>query len=603
AIFVFFQPFFGVYAQTWFTGRVKVNGQDAPVGTTLEGIVEGIVDGSTTVTTAGKYTLMVTNDMWANYITFRMKTPQRVNAVEKTILFDPDVDLPEGFGTEDEPYVLDLEFEVEMPTPTPTPSPSPTPTATPSPTPSPTPTATKTPVPSPTATTTPAIPGGGAGAGGGAPTTPKATPTLTVTPTKTPTTPIEERRETIFESAYQQTPNVEEVASLLTKAGYSQEFINRALGQINYIKIEKTLKVEKIVDIYNNVRYESHYIIKVTNMSEDILFKEVMIVEYIPKNIARNASEIKSNMVFETVQQDPMVQWVIKELAPLQSVTIEYWVDAKLKSENLAETRTIFQATEESKVVGTAKLIVSVKDTEGRLIEGKFTVCVYNNSGTKVREETTDKGKVAFILYPGTYTIKVEESQSYSSGTAEVTLKAGETRALDVIVKLKALPRPTTTPTVGVGAFDAMLLLLLILIALALFLVYYFAKKKKHRKAKEEVMEKVEEVEEKEEVMPPSAKIISKEKEEHKVRRKKMKKKRKKPRKRIEEHKPEEKFKEPVELKEVSEEVKPSEEKPTEQQEVQTEPSVSETKAEEQKTEQEKVPEENKEEGTGDIAI
>ncbi|MCX8190429.1 MAG: DUF4493 domain-containing protein [Candidatus Diapherotrites archaeon] len=588
-----------VYAQTWFTGSLKVNGQNAPVGTTLQGIVEGIIDGSATVSTAGKYTLMVTNDMWANYITFRIKTPQMLSYAEKTILFDPEVDLPEGLGTEDEPYVLDLDFEVELPTPTPTATPSPTPTVSPSPTPKPTRT------PKPTATRTPGggPGGGGRGGGGGAPPTLTPSPLKTITPLETPPRPPrDENRNVIFESTYEYKPTAEEVASMLAKAGYSQEFINRALKQLNYIKIKKTLRIEKITNVNGKVSYESVYVIKVTNISDDILFGEVIISEYIPKNIAKKASDIKSDMKFEIVQEDPVIQWLVKELGPWESVTIEYKVIGQLAPENLAETKTFFQATNESKVVGLAKLIVNVKDPEGRLIEGKFNVSVYDKAGNKVKEGTTEKGRIVFSLSAGTYKIEVAESQSYVKGTAEVKLKAGETKSVDVKVALKTTPRPTGTVAPTPKPYSPELLLLIIIICLVVFLLYYFITKRHEKpRAKERLRE---EKESEERGAAPAVVTAEKEKPEEKKiepeKRARIKRPKRKPKRpeHKEKVKEEGKFKEPIEY---AKEEKPKEE-PKAPAETKEEPKQTEQK-EEKKEEQPQEQTDKKEESAEDSIV
>ena len=114
-----------------FEGRVSIDGEPAPVGSTISAEIEGVeVAGPERITDAGRYGITIEpDDNVGKMVVFK------VNGVVggQHEYVDP---------WETPTVELNLSVEGAAPTPTPTPSPSPSPTPTPSPTPSPTPTPT-----------------------------------------------------------------------------------------------------------------------------------------------------------------------------------------------------------------------------------------------------------------------------------------------------------------------------------------------------------------------------------------------------------------------------------------------------------------------------
>lgn len=76
--------------------------------------------------------------------------------------------------------------------------------------------------------------------------------------------------------------------------------------------------------------------------------KNAKIVEIIPKTIAQNASEIKSNTLFIVLVADPVIQFELGNIKPNQSTSINYSVEKDINLTQFASTNTILLAEQKT---------------------------------------------------------------------------------------------------------------------------------------------------------------------------------------------------------------------------------------------------------------
>jgi len=336
--------------------------------------------------------------------------------------------------------------------------------------------------PTPTPTVTPVgggISGGGA-AGGGAGGGPGATPGISPTPTVTPSV----IREIITEHTYEYTPTSQDIQNILAEAGFSTEFIERVSQQAGFLHIERTLTVEKLTNVSTGeTSYQSIFTIKIVNTSADITFENITIVEYIPKEVAASASEIGSVTEFRVLKADPIIEWIIKKLAPKQTLTIEYWVNKNVDKSAFEKGKTLFQASESIVIEKTASITAYIKSEKGTPIEETFYVALLDSSGKKIAEGHSKDGKITFTgLAAGSYTLQVAESTNYYGLSKSIELQRGEAKTVDLILSAKLAPSPTETITPKPAAPNYTLLIILIILAILGYLIYYYAVKKKEKK-------------------------------------------------------------------------------------------------------------------------
>jgi len=163
--------------------------------------------------------------------------------------------------------------------------------------------------------------GGGGGGGGGEPSAPSGVTSVIV-----------------GESSETYTPTPEEIIDVLTKAGVSQEQIEKALEAADSTSITKSLQVFKETNnATGEVTYRTEFTIVVRNTSTDTILANVRVVETIPKSVAQSASEISSSYTYSVLVADPVLEFEAPNVRPGQEIKITYSVNKKLDESVLGE--------------------------------------------------------------------------------------------------------------------------------------------------------------------------------------------------------------------------------------------------------------------------
>ena len=355
----------------------------------------------------------------------------------------------------------------------------------------------------PTPTPSPGVSGGpGGGAVSGA------------TPTPTPEEKPPVKEEIIFHSTQTYQPTKEELEELLKEAGFSQEDIDKASEQAENIEITKELEVKREVTEKGEERYRSTFKVRIYNRSSD-RFRDITIVESIPKSVAEHASEIHSLSDFRVLVEDPVIAWDVKSLEPNQVLVLEYWVEKQLSKDALNEVKTVFFAEKTEIVKEVAgSLEITIKDVEGNLVKEPLTVELLDLEEKVIAKTTSIGGKATFEnVLEGRYYIRIPATDAFKGVKIPVRIMAEETKTIEVVLEGKAVPTPTATPTATPTTTPAKppkkdyapLFILLALVILAVIAHYGWKKKgvkleeekpakpKKGRWAVEEAEEKVEE--------------------------------------------------------------------------------------------------------------
>jgi hypothetical protein len=332
-----------------------------------------------------------------------------------------------------------------------------------------------------TPTPTPSPPTGAPSAGG--PGAPGVVPTATPTPTPTATPEI--IKETVAESTYTYTPSPEELKEIMEEAGFEAETIERAVEQAGNVQITRELVVERQENTATGeITYQSRFSIKIFN-SSDKRFEDITIVEYIPKEVAASASEIRSLAEFEVLKEDPIIAWHVDKLEPQQVLVVEYWVDKNVDKEAFEQGKTLFQAAKEEVVVAKSSLMVYVITEEGLPIEEPIEISLLDESGNIVSIKYTEKGRVEFTeLDAGRYTIKAKETTNYYGASQEVVLAEGAEKIVQLTLEKKVPITKPTVPPEEKPKVDYTLLIVLIVLACIAYVLYFYGKKKKVAAAK-----------------------------------------------------------------------------------------------------------------------
>jgi len=177
-----------------------------------------------------------------------------------------------------------------------------------------------------TGTTTPGTTGGTPGSTGGTPGSGGATE---------PTT------ETIVETTTTAPATQEEVAGILSEAGYTAPQIEKMQGIAEKTDVSQSIIVEKttdpkITDPSRKFSYKTTITITVNNDSTKD-WKNVSVVVEIPKTVAENASEITSETEMKVLKADPLIEFVVPQIKAGETAKIVYTL-AKDITEAVAET-------------------------------------------------------------------------------------------------------------------------------------------------------------------------------------------------------------------------------------------------------------------------
>ncbi len=149
-------------------------------------------------------------------------------------------------------------------------------------------------------------------------------------------TPPEVVRETIFEETFTGKPTADEIVTILTEAGASQNAIEKASQAVGKTTVERHVKVDKITDGEGNVSYSTTMTITVKNPGSKKL-KAVKVVEKIPKSVALNASEISSTVTFEVLKDDPIVKFDLGSISAGENKQLSYTVVKEVTEKQIGE--------------------------------------------------------------------------------------------------------------------------------------------------------------------------------------------------------------------------------------------------------------------------
>jgi hypothetical protein len=142
--------------------------------------------------------------------------------------------------------------------------------------------------------------------------------------------------ETVLDKKITGSASPETTDKIIAEAGMGEEEREMALSAAGMMNIERGVLVEKITSENGDVSYRSSLTIRLTNIGSKNLLN-VKIVDRIPKSAAENAGEIKSDYGMKILKDDPIVQFVIDELAAGESAEIIYYLEKEITEEIIAE--------------------------------------------------------------------------------------------------------------------------------------------------------------------------------------------------------------------------------------------------------------------------
>jgi hypothetical protein len=87
------------------------------------------------------------------------------------------------------------------------------------------------------------------------------------------------------------------------------------------------------------------FVVTVKNVSEKTI-TDVHVVEYIPKEIAENISQITfQDKIFKVIKADPIVEWVVPELSPGKAAALHYSVNKLNTNTEITDLNSLFKQT------------------------------------------------------------------------------------------------------------------------------------------------------------------------------------------------------------------------------------------------------------------
>jgi hypothetical protein len=200
---------------------------------------------------------------------------------------------------------------------------------------------------------------------------------------------IQEKIEVILEKTISSKPTPKKITEILTQAGASKNAIEKASAAIGKTFIERKITVEKITDKKGNVSYRSKMEIKVTNQGKNKL-KNIKIIEFIPKSVALNASEISSEFSFNVLKDDPIIEFIVPEIRKGESIKVVYFIEKKIEETTLKEFSPAFvsEFTEETNLCEGIDCDDSNPCTEDYCELGS---CFHNEIPNCIQEKTPEK--------------------------------------------------------------------------------------------------------------------------------------------------------------------------------------------------------------------
>ncbi len=155
-------------------------------------------------------------------------------------------------------------------------------------------------------------------------------------------TPGEETVETITSTTVTETPTSETIETILGEegAGLSTEQIDEAKEILASGKTSATTTVEVIkkTTALGAVGYTTEVSSTIENKTEKKLVNVRTVVE-VPKSFAQKAADISSDLEFTVLKDDPIIEFIIPEIAPGESYEITYSVAKKVSESKLSEVK------------------------------------------------------------------------------------------------------------------------------------------------------------------------------------------------------------------------------------------------------------------------
>ncbi|MBU2100378.1 hypothetical protein KKB11_04050 [Candidatus Micrarchaeota archaeon] len=151
-------------------------------------------------------------------------------------------------------------------------------------------------------------------------------------PTDCPT----KTKETVLEKTITKKPTSEEIRNKLIEVGASENAIEKASQAVGKTTVSRTIKVEKITDnITGEITYQTTMTININNPGKKKT--NIKIIEFIPKSVALNASQIESSFEFTVLKDDPVIEFSIDEVNPNQTKNITYTVNNEVSNQAINE--------------------------------------------------------------------------------------------------------------------------------------------------------------------------------------------------------------------------------------------------------------------------
>ena len=143
-------------------------------------------------------------------------------------------------------------------------------------------------------------------------------------------------KEIILEKIISKKPTSEEMRNKLTEVGASKNAIEKASQALGKTTVSRTIRVEKVTDnITGEVTYQTTMTININNPGKKKT--NIKIIEFIPKSVALNASQIKSDFEFTILKEDPVIQFSLDEVNSNQTKNIIYTVSNEVTNQAINE--------------------------------------------------------------------------------------------------------------------------------------------------------------------------------------------------------------------------------------------------------------------------
>jgi len=138
----------------------------------------------------------------------------------------------------------------------------------------------------------------------------------------------------ILDQTFDEPATDEEIEDILEESGIekSAEEVKEIAGKL---ELERVVKVKQAEVTVGTTDYKTTIIVRAKNKSTKAL-RKVRIVEVIPKEVAKSASLIKSDIEFRVIKEDPVIEFTIANIEPGQTVEVFYFVEAKVEEAALA---------------------------------------------------------------------------------------------------------------------------------------------------------------------------------------------------------------------------------------------------------------------------